>query len=275
MDPDELLVFVASLVITARAGFRWYWRLANAGPPYSVATPSVRVMLGVLPIALLVGMACVLRAGAAREVREDTIYVWLFLALGAAWLALAWKVTAWLGIDVGDDALERNNSAACVATCGVLVSSMTIYGFANIGEGPTIWTTIGPATLGAGAAVVLMATYQSVSGAADAITIDRDLASGIRFAGVALGGGLILGRPLAGDYVSVADTLREFFCQAWPALALVGLATLVERRLRPNPEQPRPNAWQRGLLPALGYVVVGVVDLIHLGVPTVTRAPPW
>jgi hypothetical protein len=69
-------------------------------------------------------------------------------------------VTSWLGIDVGDDALERNNSAACVATCGALVGSMTIYGFANIGEGPTIWTTIGPAALGGAAAVALMAMYQ-------------------------------------------------------------------------------------------------------------------
>lgn len=274
MDPDELLVFVASLAIAARAGFRWYWRVANAGPPYSRATPSVRLILAMLPIALLVVMDCVLRVGAAREVREDTVYEWLFLALGAAWLALAWKVTAWLGIDVGDDALERNNSAACVATCGVLVSSMTIYGFANIGEGPTIWTTIGPAALGAVAAVGLMAVYQSVSGAADAIAIDRDLASGIRLAGLALSGGIILGRPLAGDYVSAAHTLREFFCQAWPALPLVGLATLVEQRLRPNPQQPRPNALQGGLLPALGYVVVGLVDLIHLGLPTVTRAAP-
>ena len=271
MDHDELLVFVTSLGISAWAGSHWYWRLANAGPPYSRATLRVRIVLGALPIALLVVLNSALQAGAAREVREDSVYSWLFLALGAAWLALAWKVTAWLGIDVGDDALERNNSAACVATCGALVGSMTIYGFANIGEGPTIWTTIGPAALGSVAAVGLMATYQSLSGAADAITIDRDLASGIRFAALALSSGLILGRPLAGDYVSAADTLGELFGQAWPVLPLVGLATWVERRLRPTPEQS--DTLRRGLLPSLGYVALGVLDLVHLGLPTVTGAP--
>lgn len=274
MDPDELLVFVSSLGVAAWAGFRWYRRLANAGPPYSVATPRVRLILAALPIALLVGLNWALEAGAAREVREDTRYAWLFLALGAAWIALAWKVTSWLGIDVGDDALERNNSAACVATCGALGGSITIYGFANIGEGPTIWTTIGPAALGGAAAVALMAVYQSVSDAADAITIDRDLASGMRFAGLTLGGGLILGRPLAGDYVSAANTLGKFFGQAWPALPLVGLAAWIEQRLLPNSEQPRPDALQRGLLPSLGYLVVGVLDLIHLGLPTAIRTPP-
>ncbi len=274
MDPDELLVFVGSLGIAAWAGLRWYWRLANAGPPYSGATRSVRFILGVLPIALLIALDWALQAGAAREVREDTIYAWLFLALGAAWLAVTWKVTAWLGIDVGDDALERNNSAACVATCGALVGSMTIYGFANIGEGPTIWTTIGPAALGGVAAVALMATFQAVSGAADAITIDRDLAGGTRFAGLALGGGLILGRPLAGDYVSTADTLGDFFCQAWPGLPLIGLAAWVEQRLRPTREHPHPSTLRCGLLPSLGYVLVGLFDLILLGLPTLTRAPP-
>ncbi|HET7545897.1 MAG TPA: hypothetical protein VFK05_38780 [Polyangiaceae bacterium] len=273
MDPDEGMVLVGSLAISCVAGIRWYLRLARAGAPYSAATPSTRLILGALPIVLLVALGWALRAGAAREVRGDSAYLLLFLTLGATWMVLTWKLTAWLGIDVGDDALERNNTAACVAACGALVGSMTIYAFANLGEGPTIWTTIGPATLGAFTGLVLTAAYQSLSGAADAITIDRDLASGARFAGLVLAGGLIVGHPLAGDYISAPSTFADFYRAAWPALPLVAVAASIERRLRPSSERPRPAPLRYGLLPALAYVTLGAIDVIYLGYSTASRAP--
>jgi hypothetical protein len=273
MDTDEVLVFVGSLAIAGVAALRWYGRLFSAGPPYCAATPRVRLLLGMLPIAILVALGWSLQVGAAREVREDMTYRLLFLALGGAWLALTWKVTAWLGIDVWDDALERNNLAACVAASGAAVGSMTVYAFANLGEGPTIWTTIGPATLGAVSAVALVGAFAFLSGAVDTITLDRDLASGIRFAGLAVGGGLILGRPLAGDYVSAAGTLSDFIGEAWPALPLVGVAAWLEHRLRPNPQQPRSDVLRTGLAPGFGYAAIGVLDLIHLGLPLLGRAP--
>jgi uncharacterized membrane protein YjfL (UPF0719 family) len=272
MDPDEVLVLVGSLAVAWVAGLRWYGRLFSAGPPYSAATPRVRLLLGALPIALLVGLGWSLQAGAAREVRDDTTYSLLFLALGSAWMALTWKVTAWLGIDVWDDVLERNNLAACIAACGALVGSMTVYTFANLGEGPTIWTTIGPAMLGAVSTMALLGAFGIFSDVVDTITIDRDLASGIRFAGLALGVGLILGRSLAGDYVSVVGTLSDFFGQAWPALPLVAMAAWLERRLRPTPQQPRPDVVRKGFVLCFGYAAIGVLDVIYLGLPLLGRA---
>lgn len=264
-----MMVLLGSLGVSCLAGFRWYDRLTNAG-----ALPTLRWALGALPAALLSALWWLLGAGAAQEVREAFSYTLLFLALGGVWLSLTLKATAWLGIDVIDDALERSNPAAGVAVCGALVGSMTIYGFANLGEGATIWTTIGPALLGAGAAAALAATYQLASGAPDAITIERDLASGIRFAGISVGCGLLLGRPLAGDYVSALSTLGDFFGEAWPALPLLAWGVWVERRLRASRVDPRPDAVRKGLVPALGYVVLAALQLIHLGPLRVPGASP-
>ena len=149
MDTDEILVFIGSATFAGWATVRWYGRLLAAELPYCSATPSVRLTLAVLPVALLTALAWALQVGAAREVRDDLTYTLLFLALGATWLALSVKATTWLGIDFWDDALERNNLAACVAVCGALVANSVVFTFANLGEGPTIWTTIGPAVLGA------------------------------------------------------------------------------------------------------------------------------
>jgi uncharacterized membrane protein YjfL (UPF0719 family) len=225
------------------------------------------MLLIALPMVLLMALAVTLLKGAAREVREDGQYVVLFVALGASWLiGLAWAL-GWLGIHVRDDALERNNVAAAVAASGALSGGMIVYGGANLGEGATIWMTIGPALLGTVSILSLWGAHQMLSGATDAIVLDRDLASGIRFAGMTLGTGLVVGRALVGDYVSAFETVRDLLVQSWPALPLVGLSVLIQVKLRPTPSRPKPNAVTRGLLPALAYLGLGGVALVWLGAP--------
>jgi uncharacterized membrane protein YjfL (UPF0719 family) len=225
----------------------------------------MRLVLGVLPAALLVALVVTLQARAAREVRDDLGYILLFLALGAAWLIATAAGTAWIGISIRGDAIERNNRAAGVASAGALVAGMTCYAFANLGEGETIWTTIGPAALATSACLVLWAAHQMTSGAADAISIDRDMASGVRFAGMAIGTSLIVGRAVAGDYESAAGTFRDLWREGWPAVPLVMLAAAVQVGLRPSERRPHLDSIRHGLLPALGYLGVGLLDLIYFG----------
>jgi hypothetical protein len=265
LDPDEVFVLVASVIVALLKGIPWYVCLTFHASLRPKGGRVMRTLLGVLPGMLLVALAVALRAGAAREVREDQRYIVLFVALGAAWLVLTVWATARLGISLRDDALERRNLAAGVASAGALVSSMIIYTFANFGEGETIWTTIGPAFLAASACWAVWAAHQIASGAADAITIDRDTASALRFAGMAIGTSLIFGRAIAGDYESAADTLSDLGRQAWPALPVAILAVVMQLRLRPSPQRPRPDVVTRGLIPALAYVMVGVLDLAQLG----------
>ena len=265
MDSDEFYLLAGSAAVTLVLGIRWCVGLLRAVSPQGKWAPGIRLLLGAWPLALLLMLGIVLSVGAAREVREDPPYVALFVALGAVWLAgIAWG-TALLGVSARDDAVERNNLAAAVAAAGALTGGLVVYAFANFGEGDSIWTTIGPATVASVSCLALWAVHQAASGAADAIAIDRDIASGVRFAGMTVGTGFIVGRAVAGDYESAAGMLRDLAQQGWPAVLLVALAAFVQYRLKPNRRSPRGVLVAGGLVPAFAYVALGVLDLIVFG----------
>ena len=223
------MVEVLGFLFGLRAVGRWYERLWRAAPPRTSAAAGIRLLFTVLPVVLVLGLMAVLGGGAAREVRESSEYTLLFLLLGIVWLAATLEALAWLGISSADDAIERDNVAAGVAVAGALCAAMFSYACSNVGEGPTIWMTIGPALLGFIACTALWLLYQALSGAADAIAIDRDLASGVRFAVMALGSSFFVGRSLIGDYVSVDATSEDLWQQGWPALPLVVFMAAVQR----------------------------------------------
>jgi uncharacterized membrane protein YjfL (UPF0719 family) len=225
----------------------------------------VRLGLALLPAVLLAGLALVLRAGAAREVRQDGGYVALFVLLGVLWLGVASEALAWIGISVDDDVIERRNVAAAWAVVGALIAVVIGYAFANLGEGDTVGTTLGPAALVLVVCLVLWAVYQRISGALDAIGIERDTSAGLRFAGMAMATSLIVGRAMAGDYVSVEATYRDLWQQGWPALAVVALATFVQRATPVSRGPQRELVWSAGIVPAVAYVGLGVVDVLWLG----------
>jgi uncharacterized membrane protein YjfL (UPF0719 family) len=264
LDFDEWCVLFGSMMLAQSVALRWCIRLFSVQSAPRKRALAIRLLLGVWPIGLLLALGVTLCIGAAREVREDLGYVALFVALGAVWLAAIAHGMAWLGVSASDDALERNNPSAAVAVTGALTGGLLVYGFANLGEGDTIWTTIGPAALASLTYFALFALHQATSGAPDAIAIDRDVASGVRFSGMAVGTGLIVGRAIAGDYQSAIATFRDFVRLRWPAVPLVLLAAFVQRRLEPRPKS-RDALTAGGLVPALVYVAFGLLDLTVRG----------
>ena len=202
----------------------------------------------------------VLQTLSDANVRGHFDYVLLFLVGAVAWLSIANLAMSVLGISSRDDAIERNNLAAAVAIGGWLLGAAVIYAFSNVGGGPTIWTTILPAfvaTIAFGAACLLI---QIPGGTiTDDITIDRDLASGLRLAGALLSAALILGRAAGGQWTSWSQTWVDLLRYCWPVWPLALLAGVVHRWLRPTPARPRPNELVCGVVPALGYLLVGVI----------------
>lgn len=274
MDADETSVLLASTLLAVAVGLPWYTRLLRRALVPLKALLGTRLLLGVLPVVLLSALAVTLTMGAAREVQRNGEYLFLFTAVGASWLVgLSWAV-GWLGIHMGDDALERNNLAAAIAVSGALTGGMLVYAGANLGEGDTIWTTIGPALLATISILGLWAAHQMLSGATDAITLDRDLASGIRFAGMTLGTGLVIGRAAAGDYLSALATVHDLWAQGWPAVPIAALGVFIQRKLRPTKARPKPNAATLGLLPALVYLALGIAIAFCSGPFECTGAEP-
>jgi hypothetical protein len=147
-----------------------------------------------------------------------------------------------------------------------LATTLCVCG-ANIGQGPTVGTTLGPLCLAVGALGLLWVIVAALTGRSASIRLDRDRASGLRLAGLLVSWGLVLGRAVAGDWVSTAATLRDFAMQGWPTLPLLGVAVAVETWVRPRRSGPSPSLAINGLAPALCYLASAVLWLIYLGPP--------
>jgi len=109
--------------------------------------------------------------------------------------------------------------------------------------------------------------FETASGISDTVTVDRDPSAGLRLAGFLIACGLILGRGVAGDWVSAEATVHDFGRAAWPVILLVIAAAVVERAVRPTPTTPRPAVVPYGLLPALLYIAGAGYQLMRMGLP--------
>lgn len=266
MSEDEVFVLVASCILTAIFWLRWYrhcqaltWLRTSFGSRWLVI---------VMPLLCGVLLWLVLRNLAARDVRDALKYLLFYLVLGAAWVGLGIRLVGLLGLSVRDDVLERRNLAATWAVAGALVGLTLCYAGANIGDGPGWWVVVYSASLSTAGLLALWIILDRLSGLTEAVTVERDVASGLRLGGFLVAAGLILGRAVAGDWVSASATTVEFVRQAWPALALLLLAVPLEWVCRPSAEQPAPLWFVCGLPPLAIYVGGAVIWLVQVGFGT-------
>jgi hypothetical protein len=203
------------------------------------------------------------------EVRSDVGYHLAFLIAWGAALIWVHMVGCLLGVEWLAQGLERRNRGAVWAGIGLTVGITLAVAGANIGEGPTMATTIGPMFLAVGALVGLWLVFAVVTGNTAAVTVERNEASGLRLGGLLIAWGLVLGRSVAGDWVSLEDTWHDFYDEGLiPGLVLLGLAMGVEIFMRPTKRRPFPTGLRCGLVPAGLFVLLAFVWLWHLGVPT-------
>jgi len=161
--------------------------------------------------------------------------------------------------------IERANPAAAYAIGGALLGITLCFAGGNIGDGPGWWVVVFSAALSTLAFFILWALLHRFTGLADAVTIDRDPASGLRLAGYFIGSGLILGRSVAGDWVSMQATVVDFVSTAWPVVLLWVAAVLMERTFRPTQERPFPSPVAYGLAPLAAYVALGAFFVTQAG----------
>jgi len=263
LSEDEALVVVVSILLALVTWIWWYWELAS-GPKFQLERTAGRA-LGLVPPLALVVLYAILRSWASFDVQNSAEYLFQYMVLGAAWLGVALRFLPWLGISARDDVAERGNPAAAVALVGALLGITLCYAGGNVGDGPGWWVVVFSSGLATVAFFLAWAVLESASHASDAVTIDRDVAAGIRHAAFCVGEGAILARGVAGDWRSAGATLRDLAAHGWPALVVLGLAILLERALQPTGAEPRRSPVVCGVVPGVVLVAGSLAWVVWLG----------
>ena len=257
MSGDEVFVLLVCGVTTLITWGRWFWQ-AITNPSFASSWIE-RTPLLVIPQLCVIGLFSILRVFASHDVRDSSDYLLFYMLVGGAWVGLSHSALNYFGLSARDDVIERGNASASFAISGALIGITLCFAGANIGDGPGWWVVVFSAALSTATLFVLWLVLDSCTGLADSVTIERDPASGLRLGGFFIGVGLILGRAVAGNWISADATLVDFAKMGWPALVVLAVAIGVERMSRVSMERRVSNTLLYGGMPAVIYVSIGIV----------------
>lgn len=265
MSDDESLVTAASVFLGPGLWAYWLFRLwrlplRKSGHVGRAVMTATLILCGLL-------IYSVLRTWASFDVVDAPPYLFMYVVLGLAWLRLLENSFAFLGLSVRDDVAERGNRSAALALAGAFVGVTSCYAGGNIGDGPGWWVVVFSAALATGSWLAAWFALAALTPVADAVAIDRDPAAGLRLGAFLAASGLVMGRAVAGDWISTGATVSDFVTASPPVLLLLALATFVEHRARPTAERPHAPVVGFGLVPAAAYVALAIVAVARLGRP--------
>jgi uncharacterized membrane protein YjfL (UPF0719 family) len=263
MSGDEGFVFILAIAAALFTWGPWFFRLATVSPAW--IKERRRTPLWTFPIISAAALYYILKTYASFDVKDNPTYLGFYMIVGAAWVGLWAKLFPALGLSARDDVLERHNAAAAWAVGGALLGATLSFAGANIGDGPGWWVVVYCSLHSIAGFFIAWGLANDIGDVTEAITIDRDLASGIRFAGFLTACGLILGRGVAGNWVSAEEATHTFITIAWPVIALAALAGFLDKTWRPTPEQPSRSLQLHGILPALVYVAGAAAYVVSRG----------
>jgi putative intracellular protease/amidase len=216
-DPDEWLFMILAAIAAVVFAGRYFlpvfqvWRL-----------PAKRRAWWIIwPVVCLIPTLAVLCTLADAQVRGHPDYITMFMIGGAAWVLGAAPLLPLLGLRMRDDVIERGNPAAAIVAGAAMLASGIIYAGANIGSGATIWSTVIPALVGAGALAVAALIVRAASPLAEAVAIDRDSSSAAIFAGFLISASILLAWAVAGDFVDWDKTELDFARRGWSVIVLM------------------------------------------------------
>ena len=265
MSEDEVVAMVVSVVVALITWGRWYARLTMV-PSWHPQLPGRR-SLALVPALCAGAMLLVLRTIASADVVNDARYILMYLLMGMAWIGIVVRIGAGLGISHRTDAVERSNPAAITAISGLLIGATACYAGGNVGNGPGWWVVVLCAILANATLLAGWLLLELMTHVGESVTVERSRASGMRLAGYLIGTGLVCGRAVAGDWVSLDVTIRDFAMVAWPAIGLLGLAMSLEFVYRPAPGKVEQPILHAGWLPMLTCIGFGVYDVLLYGMP--------
>ncbi|MFG0292540.1 MAG: hypothetical protein ACF8MJ_05240 [Phycisphaerales bacterium JB050] len=264
MSDGEFITLIVHAVIGSVIWGRYMVALVH-NSPLDEFRP-LRALLFCTPIFLAVSLLLLLQFYAASDVRSS-LYLFFYLVMGAAWVGLAIRAVSLLGVDFRDDVDERQNPAATVFYLGVMIGFTLAFTGSNFGEGPSWMVVAFCSSLSMGSLLFLWILVAKLTGALDAVTIDRDTPTGMRLACLLIACGAILGRAVAGDWEGTVGALLDFTAFLLPLAVLAAAEIVVGYLVKPRPgaEALYPAPVLRGVLPGLAYVGFAAWFLVVTG----------
>lgn len=267
----EFIFFFASMIGSLVGATKWYRPILTAKALHMPAAH--RWVLASAPIiGWLILLVFLQNWSDPKSVAGHLDYTLLFLFGGGVWMFVGVSLLPWVGLSWRDDAVGRHNTAAVVAVAGAMLGIIIAYAYCNIGNGPTISTTLLPALVAGLTLFLLFRMVEAVADPAELITVDRDIAAGLRTGAFFIACAIVLGRAMAGDFHGWDEVFITYATFGWPAVLLVIVASACDRLFSPRPHRPRPNAIVFGLVPGLAMILAAVLFVATLGAPVV--APP-
>jgi hypothetical protein len=253
---DEAFVLIFSILLALICWLTWYSQLGMVRRQFRRS--GGRGLLAWTPAVCAGILYVVLKLWSAEDVRSDPAYMFFYMIAGAAWVGIFRLQLPLFGIVARDDVLERGNTAAVWPFFGALIGGTCCFAGANVGNGPGWWVVFFSAALSTAALLASWSAVHLFTGLCEKVTVERDPSAALRAAGLLIGIGVILGRAVAGDWVSAGSTVLDFGLKAWPALVLVAAAGTVERSCLPQRGQDGSTTAATGWAPALAYVGAGI-----------------
>jgi uncharacterized membrane protein YjfL (UPF0719 family) len=240
LDSLEAFILVVSAIVSVQQWSGWYrdiFEVNRLGVRWRQ-----RVMLSIAPLFCVAIVFVALRRLGDEAVRHNFWYLLLYLSLGTAWLAGTVAISPMLGLSARDDALERGNHSASWALSGVLLGTTFCFAGANIGNGPGIEVVLFSGFLATGLFLFLWFIAEWLATFSEEITVERNLGAGIRLGGFLTAIGILCGWTVAGDWVSVATTLKDFGRSAGPAILLSAVVIVIEAARKTKKAPPSQGA---------------------------------
>jgi hypothetical protein len=231
-DDDEWIFLAVAFAAVIFLGARYFKHLLLVSP--MVSPRSTRSMLLITPPICVAFTYCILANWSdPQTVRGHADYMTLFMVGAALWVFASPSFLV-LGVHLRDDAVERKNIAAGIVLSAAMIANTLCCAGSNIGSGPTIWTTLGPAAVATGTLLALWAFIRIFSGVVEVIAIERNVPSACVVATALLAIGANLGWAMSGDWQDWNSTLKDFGNRAWPSLIISFAAILILRIIRPK-----------------------------------------
>jgi hypothetical protein len=263
MSEDESIVFFISYVLGVVLWTHWHWT-AYIGVRSCYAGRARRKLL-LAPLGSATILYAVLKLFSSFDVRNDFAYLWAYFFMGAAWTGFGIYAFSIFGVSARDHVIERKNEAASYLLSGAVIGLTLCFAGGNIGDGPGWWVVIFAAALSTGTFFLLWCFLGRIGENMESVTLDRDRASGLRGGAFLLATGLILGRAVAGNWVSADATIRDFVKLGWPAFVLLLIALSIEHKVRPGWNKPARQLVPHGVLPGILYITIAVLVVLWHG----------